>query len=151
MNPGIKKAAAVKTMRVASTFTGVAACAAAVAPPAIAGTGHVVPRYVPQVRPLATESGACISRTKHWLHLANSETDLCFGYRGVKYTSFPTISFCGGNNSGFFNGYFPDGKAYSIAFRQGSTYARIRGTGDGVSVNVSEVDITGYTGNDSCG
>jgi hypothetical protein len=109
MKSGIKKAASGKTMRVATLFTGAAACAAAFAPAAHAATAKP-----------DTEPASCAT-TPRWVHVANSISEVCFGFKGTSH--FPGLVYitaeCGGNNSGRLFG--PQG---TWNFGPGHTYTR---------------------------
>jgi hypothetical protein len=122
-----KKSAMARTMRVATTFTGAAACAVAFAPAATAGglPYHQMPTYR---RSGSIRSASCQGRPT-WLHidwysvLGAGPYLTCVGYKG-KLAMSPTIFMsgqCGGNNSGwFFDSHGP------FAFRPGTTYRVFR-------------------------
>jgi hypothetical protein len=130
-----------RTMRVATTFTGAAACAFAFAPMATAGT-------MAQAHPDNVVSGACGNGTAHWLHLGNGAGgDRCYGDRGggIRSKKYDTASFCGGNNIGSFTGISAFGDKVTKKFGPGKTYAHMDTT-----INVSSVVIESFKGSDSC-
>jgi hypothetical protein len=108
MKPGIKK-----TMRVATTFTGAAACAVAFNPAAMAGTAGPAAAAQPGIAANHRISGSireaqCGAGTSQWMEIKgpyNSVT--CFGHRGILSLSpWPNMrAFCGGNNSGYIYGH----------------------------------------------
>jgi DNA-binding SARP family transcriptional activator len=157
MKPSIKG----RTMRVATTFTGAAACAVAFAPTAMAGTGHpVATQTVHQINtmgpdgrtihPLSMHVANCLgSNQSHWLHLANAQfqstTDICFGDRGSGFWTTTITSFCGGNNHGYISGnYVGPGGHHKYSFGPGTTYRPIP------LFNVSKEYIKSFTQNDKC-
>jgi hypothetical protein len=153
MKPSSKKARSSKKVRVATTFTGAAACAFAFAPAAAAGTTQPVaaaPGHEAGARPDGLEY-ACPGGTEHWLHLARVQGgDMCVGDVGKYPVSFPqSISrFCGGNNSGQFSGHPVNGGPKKIVhFGHGNYYATIRP----VALIISHVDINKWGGYDHCG
>jgi hypothetical protein len=159
MKPEIKRRAG-QTMRVATTFTGVAACAAAFAPAAMAGTGvtggdghTVLVDRTPRIRPADTTSGSCRAGTSNWLHLGFSHGagDWCFGDRGTLSSpnGYPLgyyTSYCGGNNTGSFWGESAGGTYKHVKFGHGTTYAHIK---SGV-FTVYSVTIKSWSQNDKC-
>jgi hypothetical protein len=154
-----KKSAVAKTMRVATTFTGAAACAAAFAPAATAATTHAtakIPyRPIPTARPgfatAATPANTGSIRSAscgphpHWLHVVwhsphgSGPFLTCFGFRG-KFSgiNIEMSAQCGGTNHGKF---FPGGLTYVA----GTTYRFFSPTR-----HVSAISIAGWGGNDSC-
>jgi hypothetical protein len=118
MKPGARKSGSGRAKRVATIFTGAAACATVVTPAATAATaGAAQPgRSAARIRP-ELEQGYC-PNTPKWVHLASRNTHtLCFGYDGQSiFSSNNPINFdvvvskvCGGNNSGWiqsWNGKF---------------------------------------------
>jgi hypothetical protein len=146
-----KKALSRKAMRVATTFTGVAACTATFTPAATAATERVA---IPDIK----AKPGCPAGTSNWLHLAyNRENDTCLGYSGSSNRTFDpnygATSFCGGNNSGSFRGHFKDapGTFYNTGFWTGTTYAHIPGTTATDPLIISYVRIYAWAGNDKCG
>jgi hypothetical protein len=143
-----------KTMRVATVFTGAAACAAAFTPAATAGTVHqarALPRqdgkkYAPirngRIEGSIRSSGAC--HNAEWVHLEWSRgyTD-CFGYAGLFSFGPLKISHeCGGTNYGQLDivGKSP------IHYGPGTTY---RGFPTGTEASV--ISILSWHGTDHCG
>jgi hypothetical protein len=155
------KPSARKSMRVATTFTGVAACAAFAAPTAMAATGtggHQLWRNaIPHtVRPDNTTVKSCVGGTSNWFHLAyNKSHDLCFGGKGkvIFSNSQPVAtSFCGGNNTGWIKGfYYTTGKSYFTYFGHGTFYAHIPNTTAADPLVLASMHISNYSGNDKCG
>lgn len=137
MKSGINKVASGKTMRVATLFTGAAACAAAFAPAAVAGTGHpaavghqarldgkalALPwlhRAPEGLQPDTSPTNNC-GTTPRWVHVAYSPHKVsCFGFDGA-LSRHPAVHFsreCGGDNRGHIAG--PSG---SWGFGPGHTY-----------------------------
>jgi hypothetical protein len=164
MKPSIKKAVSGKTMRVASTFTGAAACAVAFTPAAMAGTGHpavhqpVLNRAVPHKvgRPDISLRG-CTAGTSNWFHIAyNKQSDICFGFKGT-FVFSPNArpaetSFCGGNNKGWISGFnTKTGQFYFTRFGHGNFYAHIPNTTASHPYLLSSVHISSWAGNSKCG
>jgi hypothetical protein len=137
MKPGIKKVASGKTMRVATLFTGAAACAAAFAPGAAAGTVHPagtahharldgktlalpwVHRTMEGLQPDTVPTSNC-GTTPRWVHLAYSRHKVsCFGFDGRLRRISPAhfSRECGGDNSGRIYG-----PSRSWHFGPGNTY-----------------------------
>jgi hypothetical protein len=159
VKPDTKKAASRKTMRVATTFTGVAACAAFMTPAAMAGTARSAgPRSGnrPQangrtdaVRPANTEQRSCTGGTSNWLHMAFAGTALCYGFKGTLGIDGSAVSeFCGGNNKGWFAGSSYGGKWVTHDFGHGTTYNHF--TTQARPFFVYSVHISNYSGNDKC-
>jgi hypothetical protein len=158
MRTGIRK-----TMKVATTFTGVAACAAAFAPAATAATtGHQLPyKNAPVtaphgVRPGISERGGCPGGTSNWFHVGYAKVqDTCFGFKGTFSGSpvYYATSFCGGNNTGWIAGYLDGGAGahYFTYFGHGTTYAHIPGTSASEPLAITQVHISGWSGGDKCG
>jgi hypothetical protein len=161
-----------KSMRVATIFTGVAACTAVVAPVANAqDAAHPVSRntskHIGRAFRLASKNGSirdassCGNRgVDHtWLHVSTNfllgqsrggspnytyVTSVCFGFKG-SYYSPPGIGInaeCGGNNHGVVFGYKP--QFWSFFFGPGTTYHAL------YKSSLYGVEIDGWTGNDQC-
>jgi hypothetical protein len=142
MKPGIKKIAPGKTKRVATVFTGAAACAAAFVPAAHAANGHqagldgkkltLAQHYGtmhgarPDDYPASgsIEAGTCAT-TPRWVHVVDGIHHSCFGFHGTwKFSisgspAFVDVSqICGGTNHGWYKsaggrtGYYGPGKTY---------------------------------------
>jgi hypothetical protein len=122
MNSSIKKATKRRGRRVATVFIGAAACTAAFAPAAMAGTGDVARLNTPANNPHLwsgnIKSGGC-ANVPNWVHIQAMYNDghpfqrrmRCFGNRGDLEVSDgqshgPMITYyeCGGNNWGFLIG-----------------------------------------------
>jgi hypothetical protein len=155
MNTAIKKAAVGKTLRVATVFTGAAACAAAFTPAAMAATGH----------PARPQNGAAYDSMKvtsncagvpNWLHLTfwwSSKPGpsfylrtMCWGFAGIDAAIPPQrggtnrLSYeCGGNNYGYLN---PATDFQN--FGPGTGYRHEN------NFVVNSVEITGWSGTDRC-
>jgi hypothetical protein len=110
MKPAIRR-----TMRVATTFTGAAACVVAVNPAAIAATAQPAARAghqqllriaIGENRRLSgsIRSGCgTAANTSHWLHIrTHTFGSSCYGFRGaLSMSPYPNMrSFCGGTNFG---------------------------------------------------
>lgn len=169
VKPGVKKAALGKTMRVATVFTGAAACAAAFAPAAQAATGHQAApdgktltdartlrvlraAAMPGFQPNSSRVSGQISWTSHcantpkYVHLVGA-SDYCVGHDGIWSFGpswYPFISrICGGNNSGSY-----ENTSGEVAkFHPGTTYAHLPWKGDTL---IRRIRIKKYTGNDEC-
>ena len=155
-----KKSAIGKTMRVATTFTGAAACAAAFAPAATAAT-HTAAEYPyhkfptnetlalrGEVTPATTgsiRSASCTGRSE-WLHVYWYSTEgagpflTCVGYKGkLTGLTMDMVAQCGGTNHGKF---FPG----SLTYVAGTTYRYFTSP----LRSVSAISIAGWTGTDKC-
>jgi hypothetical protein len=125
-----------RTMRVATAFTGVAACTAIAAPIAHASSGH---RRSGSIR----ESN-CAGAGTHptWLHVASQNYGItCYGFRG-SYSPTTEIGLraeCGGNNWGFLSG-----PGWVLTFGAGNTYRFVN------HAHMDTVAIGGWSGSDSC-
>lgn len=147
-------------MRVATTFTGAAACAAAFAPAATAATHPAAhhPTYAPfpVAKNLALQgmarattgsirSASCTTARKNWVHVwwtptnGFSSHETCVGFKG-KLTGLSISMFaqCGGNNHGKF---FPGGLTYG----PGTTYRNFT-----PSRFVSAISDAGWAGTNAC-
>jgi hypothetical protein len=142
MKPSIKKVASLKTMRVATLFTGTAACAIALAPGAMAavqsGGGNI-------------QGPSPCGPVPHWLHFRNGGDTYCFGHVGWETVASLGVSrMCGGNNSGFYYGYYKnangDYETYSAGFGAGTTYVNVPHAPN----HLTQVSIFGWSGNDTC-
>lgn len=154
MKQSIRKAVSGRTMRVATTFTGAAACAVAFTPLAMAGTAHVA--HQPALKGMRPDiyDEACKGGTSHWLHLANNKgSDWCFGYSGTISADYLATSYCGGTNHGWIQGQYDSAqeKGYFAYFGPGNTYAHMKGASQHKPVIIESVHITSWSGNDKCG
>jgi hypothetical protein len=147
MTLDVKKAASRKAMRVATVFTGAAACAVAFTPAAHAAN-------LDPVRPAGTEWGDCQGANQsHWLHIVTNNSIYCLGGRGTypltdaPYSVYARVySYCGGNNSGWFFWSY----ARLVKFYAGTTYNTWARNNDGFPLLTSEVSISTWHGNDTC-
>lgn len=155
MKPSIKKAVSGKTMRVAATFTGAAACAVAFTPAATAATGaaghqpHTFRINPHHIRPDNIINGNCRGANQsHWLHWRTPIGDTCWGFRGIQFFSpaVRVVSFCGGNNIGNMYGFNSIGPV-AISYQQGTTYAHVK---QGTFFD-SGVSISNFSGTQKCG
>jgi hypothetical protein len=167
MKSGIKKVASGRAMRVATVFTGAAACAAAFTPVAHAATGH---QAEPDGKGLALAQlqgmmhGARLDNNGHaasgsirevngcagtptWVHLAKGAAGDCVGYKGTWSFSVDgltgTISvsrICGGNNYG----WYADANGSVGYYHQGTTYVTLPVD------NIRSIGIFGWKGTDTC-
>jgi hypothetical protein len=159
MKPAIKKALSGKTMRVATVFTGAAACAAAFTPAAaVAATaqpGHQLrlDRTTLAARPDKTSGSireATCSLGRHtWVHFQDVVgTSDCWGFRGTWSVSrdeyFVADKMCGGNNVGSYGGYPAAGRQnfYTAEFGPGSTYVSLP---NALPTHVTFVRIFGWS------
>jgi hypothetical protein len=155
MSRGAKTEIPRKAMRVATVFTGVAACTTVFAPAANAQA------IAPAIR---KASNGCAG-VPTWFHLypefnANA---VCYGYSGsagnrgnvaeiLLYSSL-VGGFCGGNNSGYFSGTSVSGRKHypNQAFFQGSKPYLFKGPKFPKSeIYMSFLYIFGWMGKDKC-
>jgi hypothetical protein len=170
MNAGSRKPR--KSMRVATIFTGVAACTVgltqvanaqdlthAAAKPAskqVRNTLH--PDNIGSIRDASACGARGVDRT--WLHVSTNfllgesrggspnytyVTSVCFGFKGA-YSSPPGIGInaeCGGNNHGWLGGV-NGGESVFAQFGAGTTYRNLYWS------HLYAVDISGWNGNDTC-
>jgi hypothetical protein len=158
MKPGIKK-----TMRVATTFTGVACAVAFNNPAALAATGQPAaqPGHQQHLRRTAIAGNKRLSgsirestcgnpNTSHWLHIGLPYREVtCIGFQGQLLMSpYPNMrSFCGGNNRGVIGGKPELGRSY-YDFGPGNYFYQLP-----KSVKwfyVSDVTIWSWSRNDRC-
>lgn len=132
-----------KSMRVATVFTGVAACAAIAAPVAHASSGH---RRTGSIR----EVDNCSAQLHNWLHVRSkgnshqSPTIRCYGFRG-KYSpsgEIGILSECGGNNFGYLSA--KGAGAWNFSFDPGTYYRPLNHS------HLAAVYIGGWAGGDAC-
>lgn len=159
MNLGVSKAALGKSMRVATVFTGVTACAAAFAPTANPQPADKsAPRAALRaVKGAGIRSGDCTG-VPSWVHVyypGGGAT--CFGYQGTYSITSPAWAsgFCGGNNYGYLSGVNESDRHRTQDFGPAAEYpnsiyyfapARFP---DGLFL-VSKVHITRWSGNGPC-
>jgi hypothetical protein len=158
MKPGIKR-----TMRVATTFTGAAACGVAFNPAAMAATAQPVAHQ--QLRRIAIaenrrlsgsirESAGCAAaNASHWLHVSEGPGfgPVCFGFRGLLLTSpLPDMhAFCGGTNSGYIWGT-DNLHSYAVYYHFGQGTYYYHPPKSEKYFYVSEIGIVGWKGGDKC-
>ena len=172
MNSSIKKATKRRGIRVATVFTGAAACATAFAPTAMAATdnaaGLTTPANYPHNIYGNIKSGGC--GDANWVHIQAmvsedrpfARTMRCFGFAGLRQVSsnhgwggkMLTYYECGGNNSGVLvASYSPPGyPGANQAFGPGTTY-RKEWSGSATrpfAYGVNSMYIYKWTGNDKC-
>jgi hypothetical protein len=168
MKAGSRKTTVKKTMRVATVFSGAAACATAFGPAAAAATAATAPaghapgginirfdRGRPKMplhgaRPAYTvlsgniESTMNCGNTPKWVHTKfTTEYSVCFGFKGsLSYSTYPLVvsKECGGTNHGFIES--PHGDKYH--FYSGNYFVRLPFN------SVSWVHISGWNGGDTC-
>jgi hypothetical protein len=155
MTSGTQKPALRRKLRVATTFTGAAACALTFAPAAMAGTHPAAARPGHQLQPFglnlhgirAIANGNCEGANQsHWLHLeASFGSVTCYGMRGKTGSlgaGYPVSSYCGGNNSGHlnYNGHT------QARFQVGTYYYRPKTH----PFLVNSVSISTWHGSDTC-
>lgn len=129
MRSGIKK-----TMRVATTFTGAAACAVAFNPAAMAAAGQPAQTGHQQLDRMAgnrrisghIRSDDCENPNEsHWLHIEGPYgSGECFGFSGILSLSpwDNMQAYCGGTNSGIIFGAATDGPKSYYSFKDNGTY-----------------------------
>jgi hypothetical protein len=155
---GAVKSGIKKSMRVATTFTGAAACAVTFGPTAMAGT-HIHQQADERhgqhpLRGMAArkgnfESGPCTGGTSNWVHMAFGQpnaADFCFGFRGSGSPDSTYSLICGGNNIGWYSGSSRGGKPVFGRFHEGSTYVKLPGEPDWIN----GMGITSFSGHDKC-
>jgi len=173
MNSSIKKATKRRGMRVATVFTGAAACATAFAPTAMADTGNATGLTTPANSPHrwygSIRSGGC-ANVPNWVHIQAmvsedepyQRTMRCFGYDGLLEVSsnggwgghMLTYYECGGNNSGvLIASYGATGTpGANQLFGPGTTY-RKEWSGPAtrpIAYAVNSMYMFKWTGNDKC-
>jgi hypothetical protein len=152
MAPDISSVTVKKAMRVATVFTGAAACAAFFAPAANAQTAAAL---APRATTVPDFSRPACSNS-HLFHLVTQTSQRCYGGQGWEYpdTSM-AVEYCGGNNYGVFSGYSDSGYgAYygDQGFEPGSTYYNFTTApkydkhGTGWDFEMSAVYLSGWYG-----
>jgi hypothetical protein len=158
MDTGSTKSKSSKSMRVATIFTGVAACTVGVTQVANAQDfTHAAPEHI--ARPAVSRHGS-IRSVSHcglkgtnptWVHAywyaASLETSIsmCYGYDG-DITSPPGVGItyeCGGNNHGSLDGY-TDGKLWLHDYGPATTYTHLN------KGSLWQVGVWSWTGDDKC-
>jgi hypothetical protein len=154
--PRTRRARTRRAMRVATIFTGVAACTGGVAQAA-----HAQGIRPETARPAASHTGSIrianlcgyYGTDKNWEHVSTTSYNdegyqylsMCFGYRGA-YESPPYTGVraeCGGNNHGYLVG-LNGGYARSFWFGPGTTYYGLYWS------HLYTVAISGWAGADAC-
>jgi hypothetical protein len=167
MHSGTSKSAARKSVRVATTVTGITACAAAFAAmpspqaeakPIAQSTGRAatykIVNYKIGANPDATSHKTCSrSPEEHWFHAYNSKFSVCVA--GPDGTSIPVHAyqgFCGGNNKGYFSGYNYNHVHQKHTFGRGtSIYWFGSPTFPDNEFFISKVYVSNWSGQDECG
>ena len=142
-----------KAMRVTTTFTGAAACLAALTPTAMAATTKTAHEALPDkpnlgMHPAIKSSyGAACDAHPHWVHiygLGAPSGIRCFGFAGTTSRLYQMSAECGGNNYGVVYGVGPNGSITSSNSFSPGTYAR-------TSVHSQyAIAISRWSGYDSC-
>jgi len=167
MDAASSKSRSKRSMRVATIFTGVAACTVGAATQvanaqdaahrAARHTSTRAGRAEPDSRVYGSIRYAylCGARgsDRTWLHYATydsyytPDTSWCFGYFGLS-ESPPGVgiySQCGGNNHGLLVGVTAAGHKWSTSFGPGTTYRKLN------EAHLTAIFINSWTGNDKCG
>jgi hypothetical protein len=144
-----------RAMRVATIFTGVAACTVGTTQVANAHTRPAVPAgHTGSIR-LAHD--CAVNGIDHeWLHVSNPSSPAptvpfvasnCFGFKGAYYSP-PGVGInaeCGGNNFGYLLGYKTDGDSWSFHYGPGTRYHTLKES------HLDTVTIYSWSGTDTCG
>jgi hypothetical protein len=98
------------------------------------------------------ESRACSSSTATWVHVDTTEGTFCIGFTGTIYFTLPekdkVLAFCAGNNYGNFTAKQLSGIQY---FYPGHVnYWNICIGNCKPGINMGQVTITGWGGNNQC-
>jgi hypothetical protein len=143
-----------RAMRVATMFTGIAACTVGLtyggtAAEAATHTAVHTPKGTDlQGQPAGRSTGSirevrsCGSNT--WLHvLSQNSASHCYGFKGTYVTSSEVGVYaqCGGNNKGWLS--WANGDKFTT-FGHGTTYRILNWA------HLSKVHISGWSGNDTC-
>ena len=169
MDAASRKLRSGSAMRVATLFTGVAACTVGMTQVANAQDTHPAGRASAKhidtpIHSPSTNYGSIRSTTncaehgvdKTWLHVSTthiyppvsySYNSDCFGFAGNLHSTANTgiRAECGGNNRGYLFGRYSKGGSWSLGFGPGATYRTY------VQSHLNDVMISGWTGNDTCG
>lgn len=165
-----RKSLSKKSMRVATVFTGIAACTlgvtqAANAQDAARPVAKPVSKHIARaVRPAGRITGsiryveACANNHSKgtWFHYSTTVgyggsiyiyTSYCFGYRGAWFSPPGTgiLAECGGNNYGYLIGYLANHDSWFYHFGPGTGYNK-----DVHETSFYDVSITSWKGNDTC-
>jgi hypothetical protein len=132
-------------LRMATVFTGAAACAAAFTPTAAAATTATAPKLLPG----NIEEVDCTAADSHWVHLywlpSSDHGPTCLGYKGTKLVDHWFASFCSGNNYGWISYLSYYGGHYVSRFDTPLAAPSISSP-----FYVIELHISGYGGNSTC-
>jgi hypothetical protein len=156
-------------MRVATVFTGVAACTAGAAQVANAqDAAHTATRHASKHAGRAIADGRSYGSIRmnsdcanqnidpHWLHVSAytgfgepypQYQSNCYGYFGL-WNSPPGVGIvaqCGGNNHGLLVGTTAAGNKWSAGFGPGTTWRMLN------EAHLYGIFINSWTGNDACG
>jgi len=157
-----------RSMRVATIFTGVAACTVGTATQVAYAqdAGHTAARLTPRhgARTMDSRSYGSIRLAyecgvngvdKTWLHVSTTidigpdvyeYTSICFGYFGL-WNSPPYTGIraeCGGNNYGLLVGVTGAGRKWSAPYGPGTTYRTLN------EAHLNAVFINSWAGGDKC-
>jgi hypothetical protein len=155
MGSGIKKLTSRKAMRVATVFTGTAACATAFVPAANAQTARYAAPQAAMQPDTRWASRGCAG-VPEWFHLYSLYGPKCLGGEGSIGGEMEVSGFCGGNNHGWWSGYntqSPSIKYTRQHFAPGTNVYWFAGNTrkfPGGLVNVSKVTISNFNGHDTC-
>jgi hypothetical protein len=165
MKPDYKKVASRKAMRVATVFTGAAACVTAFAPGAAAYAGHYAaigqPGHLARLDSKGLEaqpdtrvsgniqSGACGGRP-NWVHFEIGAATICFGSKGQWEDYDPGYresKICGGNNFGWYSGKSENSRYNTAGFHPGTNFVHLPWPG---STYITYVVISSWAGTQRC-
>jgi len=156
-------------MRVATIFTGVAACTVGAATQVANAqdAAHTAARHTSRRAGRAIADGRSYGSIRYtsncgeygtdktWLHVSTTDyyttyywqvVSLCFGYFGL-WNSPPDVGIraeCGGNNHGLLVGLTAAGRKWSATYGPGTTYRTLD------KAHLSGVFINSWTGADKC-
>lgn len=145
-----------RSMRVATIFTGVAACTVGMTQVANAHIRPAGPAGAFKNSIQLAHDCAVDGIDHEWLHISNSSNPApeatfvasnCFGYRGL-YLSPPGVGInaeCGGTNHGYLVGTQANGRSWSFFYGPGTTYHQLH------EAHLDYVVINSWTGTDTCG
>jgi hypothetical protein len=145
-----------KPLRMATVFTGAAACAAAFAPTAAAAatapgtaTGTATTTATAgKPLPSNIDEIDCTASDSHWVHLYwpgyADHGPTCLGYAGVKEVDHSFVGFCPGNNYGVFTALTSSGTYFSHFFTPHT------GKSLDFTFYVISLEISHWAGSDTC-
>jgi|HubBroStandDraft_1064217.scaffolds.fasta_scaffold40355_2 hypothetical protein len=167
MNSSLSNGSSKRTMRVATLFTGAAACAiTAFAPTALAATaadgnqnagrphtGRDIPMLHTGGTITSSVCGTDRANYSTWMEMIYKGAYICYGFTGTTAADqhgnwgSSTTSICGGNNVGWYSsnnsGRGPTKKA---TFREGTTFVGL----PNVPWQINKVHISGWSGGNKC-